>query len=646
MFESKRGRSLALSAILASSVLPALGLAASDAHAVNAGAADSALTISDGSSTVVIGGKAVAFPTTVTDAAWAPDGSRLAYVDAAGDLVTSLADGSGGRLLAHGGPGIVFSHPTWNSDGGGVAYAESVNGKLGPIKLVSDDGSAFSDYPQTTDGMAYSAPDAVFVPDGTSPARSIVPDLVFQQDPGAHPIVSMMADWAKQPVLTAIADGSQPTVSPDGKSVAYVDYTGQISVVDVTNPFIPGRPKVLTTDGTHKQHPTFSPDGSKIAYEAFTPGTDGAADVAKDVESIPAAGGAATVESPKPGVPAYRTAVPDHVTRLAGADRIGTALAVSQARFPNPATAEARPQSVVLSRSDQFADALAGSFLAQNSPLLLTPTGALDPAVKNEIVRVLGPVDSTRPQTVYLLGGPQALSPRVQQDVEALGYKVQRLAGADRYATSVAIARTADHPHAVEVATGDNFADALSAGATGNPVVLTDDKKMPAVTADYLNSVTHPTSFPAPTVYAVGGQAKTATEALWPTGSANRPKLVPLAGIDRFETSYLVAREFFGSDGLPGHVYLGVATAANWPDSLPGGALMNGLRGPLLLADPHTGLTDQEKQWVSTISGTVDSSLIFGGPEAISPTVDAQLGALLSGPAGYVHQTNPPSIPK
>jgi hypothetical protein len=37
-----------------------------------------ALLISDGSDTVTIGGKAVKFPSTVTDAAWSPDGSRIA----------------------------------------------------------------------------------------------------------------------------------------------------------------------------------------------------------------------------------------------------------------------------------------------------------------------------------------------------------------------------------------------------------------------------------------------------------------------------------------------------------------------------------------------------------------------------------------
>src|SRR5258708_46105 len=47
----------------------------------------------------------------VNDAEWAPDGSRVAYVDENGNLVTVRADGSDRIVVAAGlGAGI---HPTW-----------------------------------------------------------------------------------------------------------------------------------------------------------------------------------------------------------------------------------------------------------------------------------------------------------------------------------------------------------------------------------------------------------------------------------------------------------------------------------------------------------------------------------------------------
>src|ERR1700730_14350918 len=74
------------------------------ANATNGGAtpADSAvayavgmMAVSNGTDTVDIAGRRVTFPTTVTDAAWSPDGSRLAFVDRDGNIATAHLDGSG-----------------------------------------------------------------------------------------------------------------------------------------------------------------------------------------------------------------------------------------------------------------------------------------------------------------------------------------------------------------------------------------------------------------------------------------------------------------------------------------------------------------------------------------------------------------------
>ncbi|WP_194895569.1 cell wall-binding repeat-containing protein [Catenulispora pinisilvae] len=661
MSSQNRRRPLALSAILTASLTSAMGLSVSSAHAVNAGPADSALTVSDGTYLSVVGGATIVLPGAVTDAVWSPNGSRVAYVDG-GDLVSVKADGSDFRVLAGHGPGEVISHPTWMSDGGWVAYARSVNGVYGPIGLAKADGygdaltggtdaSYTGDVTSTMDGGADSAPDGFFTPSGTHDYSANL-HLVYQHVPagGGAPEI-WLADPRVQPQGFKIADGSQPTVSADGNFVAFVNPAGQIAVIDLRQPAGAGglrTPKVLTTDSLHKQHPTFSPDGAKIAYEALTPGTGGAADVAKDVESIPATGGSATVESPAPGVPAYRPTAVTHVVRLAGADRTGTAIAASQAVWATAGSngdTRDHASAVVLSRSDDFADALGGSALAAHKgPLLLTSTSALDPAVRNEIVRTLGPVNTSAPQTVYVLGGDQALSPAVEKAVAGLGYTVKRLAGPNRYATSVAIANAiSQHPYQVLVATGNNYADALSAGAAAGSapkpavVLLTNDKQMPPETAAYLESaaVRTPTTQPA-IVYEVGGQAAAAVKSLWPN-PLTAPVVNPLVGADRYATSFMVAREFFGIDTSR----VGVATALNWPDSLSGGAVMGHAYGPLLLVDPKTGLTPQERQWVSANSGGLSDALIFGGTTAVTGAVEGQLGNAISGPAGFDTAVNP-----
>ena len=107
-----------------------------------------------------------------------------------------------------------------------------------------------------------------------------------------------------------------------------------------------------------------------------------------------------------------------------------SALQLSQARFEPDAAKHA-----VLARDDRFPDALAGSPLTADGPMLFTPSGGLTDAVRAELSRAL-PAGAT----VYLLGGTGALSTNVEAGVQALGLKPVRLAGADRIETAVRIA--------------------------------------------------------------------------------------------------------------------------------------------------------------------------------------------------------------
>ncbi len=86
------------------------------------------------------------------------------------------------------------------------------------------------------------------------------------------------------------------------------------------------------------------------------------------------------------------------VTRFAGADRDGTAVAVSQATFAAAGSAKA----VVLASDANYPDALAGTPLAvaKHAPLLLTTPSGLPAAVSAEIGRV-----APKGSTVYELGG-------------------------------------------------------------------------------------------------------------------------------------------------------------------------------------------------------------------------------------------------
>jgi streptogramin lyase len=294
-------------------------------------------------------------------------------------------------------------------------------------------------------------------------------------------------------------------------------------------------------------------------------------------------------------------AVPSNLTRLSGADRFGTANAISRSEYPAVESA----QGVVLARADDFPDALAGSALAVklNAPLLLTQSGTLGYTVI-EIERVLAPG-----KTVTVLGGTDAISKQLVMDLETRGYPVQRLSGVDRYATAAAIADAVGAPTAIMLADGRGFADALSAGAAaghiGGVVLLTDGAAMPSETATYL------AAHPGVPVFAVGGPAASA-----------EPTAAPLVGADRFATSVAVANQFFTAP-----VKAGLANGLTFPDALAGDVENGHLGAPMLLVGSTT-LPASVRAYLSG-AGTIKSLNVYGGTTAVANAVASAAAATI-----------------
>ncbi len=139
--------------------------------------------------------------------------------------------------------------------------------------------------------------------------------------------------------------------------------------------------------------------------------------------------------------------------RLAGSDRFGTAIAIAGA-LGNPAT-------VFETSGEGFADALSAvpAAVAVHGAVLLTDGPAQSAATAAYL--------KAHPGAHYAVGGPAAAA-----DPSAIA-----LVGADRYATSAAVAR-AFFPATtgISVASGVSYPDALAggpvSGATGHPLLL------------------------------------------------------------------------------------------------------------------------------------------------------------------------------
>ncbi|PIJ12491.1 hypothetical protein BMH32_05850 [Leucobacter sp. OLJS4] len=290
--------------------------------------------------------------------------------------------------------------------------------------------------------------------------------------------------------------------------------------------------------------------------------------------------------------------------RLGGANRYETAVKVSKDSYPRGA------KSVVIARSDLAPDALSAAPFAvkQNAPVLLTPPTSLVKDTKAEIKR-LGA------DTVYIAGGTGAISAAVEAEIRGMGVKIVRMAGSDRYATSVKIAQTGwkNGSEKAFVATGRDYPDALSAGsaagATGVPVILVDgvQKNLNAAAKSTL------AKYGTKHLYIAGGNGAVST-GIESTMRSGGKTVERFAGATRYETSAAIAKQWHTKGGL---VYL--ATGVDFPDALAGSAVAGAQDAPIMLTMKNC----VPKPVKDTITGTIkpQAGVVLGGTGVISDRV-------------------------
>jgi len=188
------------------------------------------------------------------------------------------------------------------------------------------------------------------------------------------------------------------------------------------------------------------------------------------------------------------------VVRIAGSDRIDTAVAIAEFLLASGVEID----EVVVANGANFPDALSGAAFAAafDAPVLLTGADAID----SRVADLLGRLDAAETE-VLVAGGVAAVSDAVVAELVEMGFGVERISGEDRYETSAEVAERL-FPLATEVvlATGTNFPDALAgaamAGRSGAPVLLVGDTLPDAVRDYFEDRVGQITA-----VYVLGGDA-------------------------------------------------------------------------------------------------------------------------------------------
>jgi CSLREA domain-containing protein len=362
------------------------------------------------------------------------------------------------------------------------------------------------------------------------------------------------------------------------------------------------------------------PDGAATATITVTPVLDDAVEGPETVVVTLLADAAYPL-----GVPTSATVtIADHVangdvTRVAGADRVATAIRVSRAAFDTADT-------VVLARADNFADALAGAPLAAKlgAPVLLSFPGELATATAAELGR-LGA------KTVVILGGEAAISQTVVDQLTAIGVTVDRVAGANRYETAY---RIADRVGGTEVyiakaADADNpssaFVDALGVSAVAafqqRPILLVADSVLPGPTLDAIADL----GVTKATIIGGTGAIDASVEAGIQAAGVTTTRLF---GSTRYGTSTAVAAAGIAAGMTAQTVW--VASGTNYPDALAAGPTVGALGHTLLLVAPDSlDNSPESRQFLVDQKAVVDLVRIVGGAGAISTTVESQIQAAL-----------------
>lgn len=564
----------------------------------------------------------------VLGVSWSPDGRRLLYSARGDGLFTVAFDGSDERRvtdvreLGSGPEFFVDSDAAWSPDGSRIAFLrtdESVGIPEPSVHLVDPDGG---DLILVTGADSRSERPA-WHPSGDRIVFSTVATPITSGS--EHTVQVATADGADVQTLPIAGDVHEPAYSPDGTTLAFnLGEALHLAAQDGTDVR-----QVLPREGSTLGGPiSWSPDGNLLGSarstcceprgpnagsdisEAFTVGVDGT----EPVLLAPGAVSYGVTFRPVPGP------IPSATRRLAGDSRTQTAAALARDAYPESATA------VVLARADQYADALAGGPLAAtlDAPLLLTGGAALDDVVAAEIERLA-------PATVVLLGGETALSAQVATDVAGLGVAtVDRMAGSDRFATAAAIAARVGpgEPFLVQGADADpgrGWPDAVAvsalAAAQRRPILLTGTDDLPPATADALAALQ------PETVTVVGGTAAVSL-AVSDEVEASGPAVARLAGATRYETSRAVAEAVLaGGTGGTGPVWL--ATGGSFPDALVAGPAAAVDGALLLLVDPSDlDGSAPTRDVLAELAPAAPGITLVGGTAAISDDVRSQVEAL------------------
>ena len=290
------------------------------------------------------------------------------------------------------------------------------------------------------------------------------------------------------------------------------------------------------------------------------------------------------------------------VQRVAGTSRADTALEVADAL--KEALGVEKFDTIIIANGEDknFADALTGSYLAtvKKAPILMYRTSGLSDSTRAYIQNNL-----VSGGTIYLLGGELAIPADVETELSA-SYTVKRLSGGSRFDTNLAILKEAGVGNKeILIARGFEFADSLSASATGLPILIVNEVtgKLTDAQIEFLHNYENNKLTILGGTIAVSEELEATIEAVV-SRDVDR-----VYGASREATSVEIAKRYFESPDFAVAAY-----SRRCPDGLCGGPLAYAMGAPLLLV--NAGKEDVSNAYIT--ENDIINGYVLGGTLVIT----------------------------
>lgn len=290
---------------------------------------------------------------------------------------------------------------------------------------------------------------------------------------------------------------------------------------------------------------------------------------------------------------------PTEENRISGRNRIDTAIEVSKKYYE-------KANTVIIARSDEYPDSLTASPLAKklNAPILLTSKNELEEPVKAELKRL-------KATNIIIVGGVNSITTNVEKELRQYDKNIERIAGHSRYETSAAIAERLlklSKKQTAIIASGENFADALTAGAYAAkqeyPILLvqktTVDTQITKVLNKYINKTI------------IAGGLNSVSEKVKKDLPKNTERI---AGRSRYDTAAQIAKKLFKSEKAF------VASGEVFADALVVSPVAGRLSSPILLVNR----SESPKTIREYVKETITEITVIGGKKFVPSLIVTDL---------------------